>query len=100
MSLKYARLAERHWRRWRPNQVAEMQDPSSFFSELGEQAASQIEDLTFDLAGDDPPGETYMSKLGRLEMARVRAESMVLPELVLVPPEPGMEEDEDFPTGI
>ena len=96
MSQKYARMAERHWRRWRPSQVEELPDPSSFFSELGEQAATQIEDLTFDLAGDDPPGETYMEKLGRLQMARVRAEGTVLPELVLLPPEPGLDE-ENFP---
>jgi hypothetical protein len=96
MSLKYARMAERHWRRWLPSRVAAMPDPSSFFSELGEQAASQIEDLTFELAGDDPPGETYMQKLGRLQMARVAAEEMVLPELILLPPEPGLDE-ENFP---
>lgn len=98
MSLKYARMAEQHWRRWRPTQVAQMPDPSSFFSELGAQAASQINDLTFDLAGDDPPDETYMRKLGRLQMARIRAEEMVLPELILVEPEPGLQEDEDSTT--
>ncbi len=96
MSVRYARLAERHWRRWLPSRVAKLQNPSSFFSELGEQAATQIEDLTFELAGDDPPGETYMQKLGRLNMARVRAEEMVLPELVLLPPEPDLDA-EDFP---
>jgi hypothetical protein len=95
MSLKYARMAEQHWRRWRPSQVAEMADPSSFFLELGAEAASQISDLTFELAGDDPPDETYMRKLGRLQMARLRAEEMVLPELILVEPEPGMEDEED-----
>jgi hypothetical protein len=99
MSLKYARMAESHWRRWRPGQVAQMSDPSSFFLELGNQAANQINNLTFDLAGDDRPDETYMQKLGRLQMARVRAEEMVLPELILVDPEPGMEEDEDSTTG-
>ncbi len=96
MSQKYATLAERHWRRWLPSRVQELPDPSNFFSELGEEAASQIEDLTFDLAGDDTPGETYMQKLGRLQMARVRAEEMVLPGLVLLPPEPGLDE-ENFP---
>lgn len=90
---QYAAMAERHWRRWLPSRVAELQDPSSFFSELGDQVAERIEDLTAELAGDDPPGETYMQKVGRLNMARLRAEEMVLPEMVLLPPEPGMEED-------
>src|SRR3981081_2471718 len=62
---QYAAMAERHWRRWLPSRVAAMDDPSSFFSELGEEAAAQIEDLTADLAGGDPPGETDMAWAGR-----------------------------------
>jgi hypothetical protein len=92
---QYAATAERHWRRWLPSRVAAMDDPSSFFSNLGEEAAAQIEDLTADLAGDDPPGETFMEKVGRLNMARLQAEEIVLPETVLRPPEPGVEEDDD-----
>jgi hypothetical protein len=92
---QYAAMAERHWRRWLPSRVAAMDDPSSFFSDLGEEVAEQIEELTADLAGDDPPGETYMEKVGRLNMARLRAEENVLPEMVLLPPEPGLEEDND-----
>ena len=91
---QYAAMAERHWRRWLPSRVAAMDDPSSFFSELGELASERIEDLTMELAGDDPPGEGYMAKLGRLNMARIRAEEIVLPEMELLPPEPGMEEDD------
>jgi hypothetical protein len=92
---QYAAMAERHWRRWLPSRVAAMGDPTSFFSNLGEEAAERIEDLTMDLAGDDPPGESFADKVGRLNMARLRAEEIVLPEMVLLPPEPGMEEDED-----
>jgi hypothetical protein len=62
---------------------------------LGEEVATRIAELTDELAGDDPPGETFLEKAGRLNMARLRAEEMVLPEMVLLPPEPGMEEDED-----
>jgi hypothetical protein len=89
---QYAAMAERHWRRWLPSRVAAMDDPSNFFSDLGEEVAERIEDLTAELAGDDPPGETYLDKVGRLNMARLRAEEMVLAEAVLLPPEPGGEE--------
>lgn len=95
---QYAALAERHWRRWLPSRVAAMDDPPSFFSNLGEEVAEQIEDLTAELAGDDPAGETYMDKVGRLNMARLRAEEAVLRETVLLPPEPGVAEN-DEPAG-
>ena len=91
---KYGAMAERHWRRWLPRRVATMDDPTSFFSDLGEEVSERISDLTMELAGDDPPGEKYLDKLGRLNMARLRAEEMVLPETVLLPPEPGVEEDD------
>ncbi len=91
---QYATMAERHWRRWLPSRVAALKDPASFYSDLGQDVAERIEDLTADLAGDDPPGETYMEKVGRLNMARLRAEEMVLAETVLLPPEPGLEEDD------
>jgi hypothetical protein len=94
---QYAAMAERHWRRWLPSRVAAMPDPASFFSELGDEVAERIEDLTADLAGDDPPGETFMEKVGRLNMARLRAEEVVLPETVLLPPEPGREDEGSEP---
>jgi hypothetical protein len=90
---QYAAMAERHWRRWLPTRVSAMSDPSSFFSNLGDEVASRVEELTADLAGDDPPGETYLDKVGRL-----RAEEMVLPEMVLPPPESGLDEDDDSQT--
>jgi hypothetical protein len=89
---QYGAMAERHWRRWLPRRVAAMDDPSSFFSDLGEEVAEQIEDLLVELAGDDPPGETYLQKVGRLNMARLRAEELVLAETVLLPPETETEE--------
>ena len=45
--------------------------------------------LAWDLAGDDPPGEEYLDKAGRLGEARHRAEQIVLDEMILLPPEPG-----------
>ncbi len=85
---QYSAMAERHWRRWLPSRVAELEDPTSFFSTLGDE-----------LAGDDPPGETFLEKAGRLNIARLRAEEIVLPEMVLLPPEAGLDEDRDDDAG-
>jgi hypothetical protein len=91
---QYGALAERHWRQWLPNRCRTIADPHSFFSTLGEEVAQEIEDLSLQLAGDDPPGEDYLAKLGRLNMARLRAEETVLRERVLLPPETEAQDQE------
>jgi hypothetical protein len=91
---QYGTMARDHWARWLPDRYSQIQDPDSFFTTLGEEVAQQIGDLMLDLAGDDPPGEDYLAKVGRLGMARLQAEEMVLAERVLLPPEPGMTETE------
>src|SRR5262249_1043899 len=87
--------AQQHWQRWLPQRYRQIEDPNSFFSTLGDQVSTRIADLTLDLAGQDPPGETFMDKLGRLNNAKQRAREMGLPEMVLLDPEPGTDEDED-----
>jgi hypothetical protein len=89
---QYGIQARQHWARWLPSRYKTIKDPETFFTELGMQTATQIADLMMDLAGDDPPGEDYLVKAGRLNMARLRAEEIVLPELILLPPEPEAEE--------
>ena len=80
-------MALDHWQRWLPERYRQIEDPNSLFSILGDEVATRIADLTLDLAGEDPPGETYMQKLGRLGNAAQRAREMVLPEMVLLDPE-------------
>lgn len=86
---RWGRQAHQHLATWRPNQLSQIEDPETFFTELGETVETQIEALQLVLAGDDPGGETYLQKTGRLRMARFDAEAQVLRELVLLPPEPG-----------
>ena len=47
--------------------------------------------LSLALAGNDPPGEGYLEKIGRLNMARFNAESDLLRTMALLEPEPGVE---------
>jgi hypothetical protein len=91
----YSVTAQRHWARWLPGRYAQITDPDSFFSTLGQEAAQRIEDLATELAGSDPSGEDYLTKAGRLKMARLQAEEIVLPELILLPPEPEPGEDSE-----
>lgn len=83
----YGAQALKHWQTYLPQRYATLTDPNSFFSTLGDQAASQIADLTQQLAGPDLPDEGYLGKVGRLTAAKQQAEEIVLPELILIDPQ-------------
>jgi hypothetical protein len=91
----YGMQAMRHYKEHLPQRYAQIQDPGAFFTSLGNQAASQVTELMMDLAGDDPPGETYLQKTGRINMARLRAEEMVRAELILPDPATDSQEPPD-----
>lgn len=94
---RYGLMARNHWAQWLPSRFAEIEDPDSFFSDLGKQVAERIDQLALRLAGDDQPGEGYLGKAGRLGQARHQAEEIVLAEIVLLTPEPGLDEVSDNP---
>ncbi|MGI8412391.1 MAG: TnpV protein [Solirubrobacteraceae bacterium] len=89
---KYAQLAQRHWQRTDPDRYAQIEDPRAFFTALGERAETEIQAMADSLAGMDQPGETYLEKVGRLNMARLRAEEAILSELVWIPAPEEIEE--------
>ena len=91
----YGAQALKHWQEYLPQRYATLSDPSSYFSTLGEQAATQIEHRTRELAGPDQPGEGYLAKVGRLNNAKMRAEEEILPELILIAPETDDPETDD-----
>ncbi|SDT36661.1 TnpV protein [Jiangella sp. DSM 45060] len=79
---RYGRLAMEHWQQVAPQRVAELEDPTAFFSTLGQQVEGRVQELQDQLAGPDVPGEDYLAKVGRLNMTRLQAEEMALAELV------------------
>jgi len=92
---RYGQLAQEHWRRWLPTRYAEIPDPVDFFSTLGQEAEDQVFDLRDQLAGPDLPGEGYLEKVGRLNMAQLQAEEAVLADLVYLPPEPEVQDQDE-----
>jgi len=79
----YGREAQKHWQTWLPHRYTELEDPDTFFTELGLRVQDQITDQTQLLAGDDPGTESYLEKVGRLNSARTRAEEVVLQRMGL-----------------
>ncbi len=86
---RYGRLAHDHWKSTDPGRFSQIQDPDEFFSDLGETVEFQIQDQQLHLAGPDPATPEHgLEKVGRLNMARLQAEEVVLADLVwLTPPE-------------
>jgi hypothetical protein len=93
---KYGRMAMRHWEKTDPDRVQQIPtgEREAFFAELGERAELEIQQLQDQLAGPDPARESYLEKVGRLNMARLQAEEKVLPELILIPAPSQDEQDE------
>lgn len=83
----YGAAAQKHWKRWLPQRYSQIDHPETFFSELGEEIAERVDELSDAMAGEDPPGEDYLQKVGRLNMARLNAEAQALQELALLEPE-------------
>jgi hypothetical protein len=54
---------------------------------LGEEIQTRVDELSRAIAGEDPPDEAFLAKVGRLNMARMDAEAEVLRELALLEPE-------------
>ena len=93
--MNYGDLARDHWTRWLPAQYAAIEDPEAFFGDLGSRASDRIAELADRFAGEAPPGEGYLDRVGRLGQARRQAEEIVLTEMILLDLEPGADEDED-----
>src|SRR5215472_2024068 len=52
---RYGQMAMDHWRKWLPNQLAEIPDPEMYFSTLGLEVAQAIDELADRLAGPGSP---------------------------------------------
>src|ERR1022692_4284170 len=94
---RYGLMAQKHWAQWLPARYVQIEDPDSFFSDLGRLTAERIDSLALDLAGDDQPGEGYLGKAGRLGQARRQAEEVILAELILLDPEAGASQESENP---
>jgi hypothetical protein len=91
----------RHWQQTDPArfQAIPESEREAFFAQLGAQVETEIQTLADAIAGPDRPGETYLQKVGRLNMARFNAESDILREMVLIPDPDDPEIDERPATG-
>ena len=79
---QYGWLAKQHWRAYRPTAYGEIEDPETFFTDLGEQLSSRVHELQSELELTMPSSPDYSANVRRLNEIRLTAESEVLRELV------------------
>ncbi len=90
----YGVRAMRHRREWLPEQYRAIDDPATYFAELGFAISDEIARIEVELL---PPeyyrDEDFMTRVGHRGMARLRAEEMVLH--VALPAPDSADNDED-----
>ena len=90
--------AKRHWSRYLPANYSRIEDPETFFSQLGDQADGEIEELYLEYAGPEIPEESAEEKQERLTQAMTRATEEVYAYLVTPSPASQGEPTEDQET--
>ena len=99
MSVRYAKRVRRYYQDYRPNATMGLGTDSQaedFFRSLAQQIEDQVSEAEIQIAGPDLTGETYLSKVGRLNMARSQAEELVLANVLYANPPELSDTDEDF----
>lgn len=79
---RYGQIAMEHWQAHAPSRVAQLEDPETFFRELGETADSQITTLSEQLEAREPAKQEYLDRVAQIASIRRQAEEIVLHELV------------------
>lgn len=79
-----------------PKSFSEIEDPETYFSNLGKQIENQIGNMMESLIPRHTVGQTTLEILGGINMAKMRARGQVYQEMIYdsIPPEE--EEMEDF----
>ncbi len=94
--LEYASRARSYYRDFLPGRYQQIPNPEHFFNDLGQRIEDQVQTAERQLAGPDSPGEGFLQKVGRLNMARLRAAELVMAqEVYSIPPETEQETEPD-----
>jgi len=79
---RYGRAAQTWWSNTDPARVAELDNPTKYFTQLGEQVESRVDELMQTMQGSDEPGESVLQKAGRINAVKMQAEEIAYQELI------------------
>ena len=84
---RYGQQAMAHWRRHRSTELATIDDPTTFFTDLGETVQSAVTSMRDEILAREPTTNPVEVRR-RARQATATAEEIVLGDLVLLPAEP------------
>lgn len=90
---RYAQIALDQHRRHRPLEHSLIDDPTRFFTEIGEQIQAEVTNLRDEILGPTRPGESIEAYRHRGYQALATAEELVLADHYLFQPEADETED-------
>lgn len=79
-----------------PETFKEIQDPQTYFSNLGKQIEGEIGEVLEGLIQRDTRGQSTLEIFGTVNMAKMRARELVYQEMIYSTLPPAEEEMEDF----
>jgi hypothetical protein len=84
---EYAKTARRHWETFRPLELAQMDDPETFFQGLATDVQERIAELTQEKMGEAMRETDHQRRSGKLQAAQRMAREQALREIVFLEPE-------------
>lgn len=82
---QYGSLAQRMWTQHAPSAVEQLENPTEFFAELGDQIAARIEVMVEAQESSIPMESDYAARVEELMAIRHQAEEIALTEMVYEP---------------
>lgn len=79
---RYGMMARDHWRTYAPIRYAALEDPQEYFTQVGEQIAAQVEQVSSQLQANLPADLPYLEKVGQLQAIQRQAEEVALTDQV------------------
>ncbi len=83
---KYGLIAQEHWKTHAPSRYATLENPTDYFTTLGETAATQVDQIAATLERQLPADLPYLERVGQMNVIRLQAEETVLTDLVYAVP--------------
>lgn len=87
----YGRRVYDHWKANAPHRLRELENPTEFFTELGERLQQQISDARQRLEATLDPNLTYLQRAGQMQAIRKQAEELILSDYLVTDPPEGEE---------